>query len=282
MYHYNQLPTIKTKLYEMKKLNLLLTIILGITILSCSSDDENSSGNDSDLIGTWYGVSSTFNGNNSGIPDNSILKFTTDNRVEFIYEGFGNNGEDISEFGDWLENGNTLTITFDEADAGLENYVLEILELNDTTLKWRTEIVGEGTLIETFSKNQNATVDLSQFQDYNLEFTVDIAAFGPNEPYEFQATFLTTDGDDQVVEMTETYSGLTANTDDFISDSKIVKEYKVVGVRATAVSSNVGALQVKLTRVSNQNEIVNSFENIPNSATISYDFETGNETSTSN
>ncbi|WP_157717168.1 lipocalin family protein [Formosa sp. Hel1_31_208] len=266
----------------MKKLNLLLTIILGITILSCSSDDENSSGNDSDLIGTWYGVSSTFNGNNSGIPDNSILKFTTDNRVEFIYEGFGNNGEDISEFGDWLENGNTLTITFDEADAGLENYVLEILELNDTTLKWRTEIVGEGTLIETFSKNQNATVDLSQFQDYNLEFTVDIAAFGPNEPYEFQATFLTTDGDDQVVEMTETYSGLTANTDDFISDSKIVKEYKVVGVRATAVSSNVGALQVKLTRVSNQNEIVNSFENIPNSATISYDFETGNETSTSN
>ncbi|MFC5194810.1 hypothetical protein ACFPH8_05665 [Bizionia hallyeonensis] len=63
---------------------------------------------------------------------------------------------------------------------------------------------------------------------------------GPNEPYEFQATFITTDGDDQVVEMTETYSGLTANTDDFISDSKIVKEFKVVGVRATAVSSNVG------------------------------------------
>lgn len=266
----------------MKKLNLLLTIILGITILSCSSDDENSNGNYSDLIGTWYGISSTFNGNNAGIPDNSIVKFTSDNRVEFIYEGFGNNGEDISEFGDWTENGNTLTITWEDSDPGLENYVLEILELNESTLKWQTEITGEGTLIETFSKNQNATVDLSQFQDFNLEFTVDIAAFGPNEPYEFQATFITTDGDNQLVETTETYSGLTVNTDDFISDSKIVKEYKVVGVRATAVSNNVGGLVVKLTKVSDQNEVMNTWENIPNSATITYDFETGTETTTSN
>lgn len=266
----------------MKKLNLLLTIILGITILACSSDDSDDNGNNSNLIGTWYGISSTFNGNNSGIPDNSILKFTSDNRVEFIYEGFGNNGEDISEFGDWTENGNTLTITWDDSDPGLENYVLEILELNESTLKWQTEITGEGTLIETFSKNQNATVDLSQFQDYNLEFTVDIAALGPNEPYEFQATFITTAGDDQLVETTETYSGLTANTDDFISDSKIVKEYKVVGVRATAVSDNVGGLVVKLTKVSDQNEVMNTWENIPNSATITYDFETGTETTTSN
>ncbi|AUP80321.1 lipocalin-like domain-containing protein [Flavivirga eckloniae] len=266
----------------MKKLNLLLTIILGITILSCSSDDENNNGNNSTLIGTWYGISSTFNGNNSGIPDNNILKFTSNNRVEFIYEGFGNNGENVSEFGDWTENGNTLTIVWDDSDPGLENYVLEILELNDSTLKWRTEITGEGTLIETFSKNQNATVDLSQFQDYNLEFTVDIAASGPNDPYEFQATFITTDGDNQVIEMTETYSGLTANTDDFISDSKIVKEYKIVGVRVTAVSSNIGGLVVKLTKVSDQNKVMDSFESIPNSATITYNFETRTETTTSN
>ncbi|MFC5194811.1 hypothetical protein ACFPH8_05670 [Bizionia hallyeonensis] len=84
----------------MKKLNLLLTIILGITILSCSSDDENSNGNNSDLFGTWYGISSTFNENNTRIPNNSILKFTTDNRVEFVHQGFGNSGEDISEFGE--------------------------------------------------------------------------------------------------------------------------------------------------------------------------------------
>jgi len=274
----------------MKKLNLLLTIILGITILSCSSNNENGNENNSDLIGTWYGISSTFNGGNSGVPYNNILKFTSDNRVEFIYEGFGNSGEDISDFGDWSENGNTLTITWDDSDPGLENYVLEILELTETSLKYTTDIYGEnngqevfeGTLIETFSKNQNATVDLSQFQDYILEFTVDIAALGPNEPYEFQATFITTDGDNEVVEMTETYSGLTANTDDFISDSKIVKEHKIIGVRATAVSSNVGGLIVKLTKVSDQNEVMNTWENIPNSATITYDFETGTETTTSN
>ena len=266
----------------MKKINLLLTIILGITILSCSSDDSDDNETNSNLIGTWYGISSIFNGNNSGIPDNNIVKFTSDNRVEFIYEGFGNNGEDISEFGDWTENGSTLTITWDDSDPGLENYVLKILELNESTLKWQTEITNEGTLIETFRKNQNATVDLSQFQDFNLEFTVDIAALGPNEPYEFQVTFITTDGDNQLIETIETYSGLTANTDDFISDSKIVKGYKVVGVRATAVSNNVGGLIVKLTKVSNQNEVMNTRENILNTTTITYNFETGTETSTSN
>lgn len=266
----------------MKTSNLLLTLILGIILSSCSSDDSNTPLNTSNLIGTWYGISSTLNGNNTGIPDHNVMTFTVDNRVVFTYEGFGNNGEDISEYGNWVENGSTLTITWDDSDSDLENYVLEILELNQTTLKWRTEIAGEGTLIETFSKNQNATVDLTQFQDYNLEFTVDIAAFGPNEPYEFQATFITTDGNNQIVETTETYSGLTANTDDFISDSQIVKEFKVVGVRATAISDNIGGLIVKLTKVADQTEVMNTWENIPNSTTISYDFETEMTSTSSN
>ncbi len=101
----------------MKKRNLLCGFLIATMILtSCSNDDNNDGQTDASIVGTWTGVSSTFNGQNSGIPDNNILKFTSDNRAEFFYEGFGNNGEDISEFGDWSKNGNILTITWDESD----------------------------------------------------------------------------------------------------------------------------------------------------------------------
>ena len=138
----------------MKKRNLIFGILIGfLTFTSCSSDDDNDdSGTDVSIIGTWSGTSSTFNGNNSGIPDNNIVKFTSDNRTEFVYKGLGNNGQDISEFGNWTKSGNTLTITWDDADPGLENYVLKILLLNESTLKWQTEITGEGTLIEVFER----------------------------------------------------------------------------------------------------------------------------------
>lgn len=130
------------------------TIISFLSITNCSSDDNsNESDTNTTLIGTWLGVSSTFNGNNAGIPDNNIVKFTSNNRAEFIYEGFGNNGEDISEFGDWSRNGNTLILNWDEADSGNETYTLQIIELTENSLKWETEISGEGTLTETFERN---------------------------------------------------------------------------------------------------------------------------------
>ncbi|WP_431135093.1 lipocalin family protein [Psychroserpens mesophilus] len=138
----------------MKKRILIYGILITILpFISCSSDDDNSNSNNStnaSLIGTWNGTASTFNSQNAGIPDNNIVKFTSDNRTEFIYEGFGNNGEDISEFGDWSKNGNTLTIIWDDADSDNETYILQISELTENSLKWETEISGEGTLTETF------------------------------------------------------------------------------------------------------------------------------------
>lgn len=268
----------------MKKLNLLLTIFIGIIILSCSSSDENDNENNDDLIGTWYGISSTLNGNNSGIPDNSILRFTSDNRVEFVYENSGNNGEDISEFGDWTKNENLLTINWDDSDPGLENYILEILELNESTLKWRTEINGEGTLIETFSKNQNATVDLNQFPDYELAIRVESTTMG--EPFEFQAIYMTTNGDNVLVEDAQTYSGVNCCTDTYTLDSRIVKEYKVVGVKIIAVTGNISWVNATLTKVSDQNEVMDETGTINNtagnSATIIYNFETNTATVTEN
>tara|TARA_R100001369_G_scaffold10176_1_gene23164 strand:+ start:15919 stop:16326 length:408 start_codon:yes stop_codon:yes gene_type:complete len=129
------------------------TILIALLIFSsCSSNDDETSNEDSSIVGTWIGVSSTFNGETSGTPDNSIVKFTSNNETEFIYEGFGNDGEDITETGSWAKSGNTLTITWDESDSGLETYVLTITEISGTTLTWETAISGEGTLSETFQK----------------------------------------------------------------------------------------------------------------------------------
>lgn len=128
------------------------TLIVLLILSSCSSSDDSSNAEEGFIIGTWLGVSSTFNGNNSGMPDNNIVKFTSNNRTEFVYEGFGSNGADITETGSWAKSGNTLTITWDEADAGLETYILTITELSSNSLIWKTEISGEGTLIETFQK----------------------------------------------------------------------------------------------------------------------------------
>jgi hypothetical protein len=128
------------------------TLIALLILTSCSSSDDNNNSEEGSIIGTWIGVSSTFNGNNSGVPDNNIVKFTSNNRAEFIYEGFGSNGSDITETGSWAISGTTLTITWDEADAGSETYVLTITELSSTSLSWETVITGEGTLVETFRK----------------------------------------------------------------------------------------------------------------------------------
>lgn len=276
----NPLFTLSKNL-PMKKLNLLLLVILGTTFFSCSSSDSDENGNISKIIGTWYGISSTFNGNNSGVPDNSIVIFTSNNRVEFIYEGFGNNGEDISEYGNWSIIGNTLTITWDDSDPTLENYVLEIVELNQSTLKWQTEIAGGGTLIETFSTNQNATVDLSQFQDYVFEYVVALSNENQDESYEFKLTIITTNGDNGIEEISEIVSG---SFDDasvlFHHHFAVVKEYKVVGIKVEQTTTNIINLSASLKKESDLNEVLTVDTAIPNSGTITYDFETGIETIT--
>lgn len=134
----------------MKK--LITVFLLVLLTFSCSSNDDNNDSEEGSIIGTWQGVSSTLNGNDRGVPSNSIVKFTSNNKTEFVYEGYGNNGEDITETGSWVKSGNTLTITWDDADAGLEAYVLTITELSSISLTWKTTISGEGELIETFQK----------------------------------------------------------------------------------------------------------------------------------
>lgn len=58
-------------------------------------------------------ISRSFSGYDFGITDNNIIKFTTGDRTEFIYKGFGENREDDSQLGNWSRSGNTLTIEWD-------------------------------------------------------------------------------------------------------------------------------------------------------------------------
>ena len=82
----------------MKKLNLLFTIFIGITILSCSSDDDNNQtpDNTSKLIKkvTLSNQNQTYSVNFSYNSDNSIDKLEyLDTGGDFIEQYFYNNGE---------------------------------------------------------------------------------------------------------------------------------------------------------------------------------------------
>lgn len=136
----------------MKKLLLTsLAIIFSLFILSCSNDDDNNNLSNDLIVGKWFGVSSTFNGNPSGVPDSSPIEFNSNGKVTFTYLGFGTNGEDITESGTWTKNGNDLVISWDDADPGLETTHFEITELSSNTLKWNTT-ADNFPVTETYSK----------------------------------------------------------------------------------------------------------------------------------
>lgn len=134
----------------MKKIVLIAFVL--VVFISCSSDDNSVGSNNNLIVGTWTGVSSIWNGNDLGVPDSNIVIFTSNNRTEFIYQGFGNNGEDISEFGSWTKVQNIITITWDESDIGEETTIFQIEELTESNLRWLENVEGEGTLIETYQK----------------------------------------------------------------------------------------------------------------------------------
>jgi hypothetical protein len=135
-------------------------------------------------------------------------------------------------------------------------------------------------ILSCSSDNDNDTIDLSQFQDYIFDFEVVISGVNQVELYEYQVTLITTDGDDQIVEETETVSGELNGTLSILTE-KLVKGYKVVGIRVEEVTNNINHFIVRLYNASDQNEVINVFSLIPNSATITYNFETGTETITS-
>ena len=133
----------------LKKLTLCLISIL--TLTACSNDDASKAETEStNLIGNWNVTSSKLN--NLTVTSHNKITFTTNNKILALYKGAGKNKQDITETGTWTKTNNTITITWDSADKGLEIYNLTIIESTATKLKWSTVISGEGTLIEELVK----------------------------------------------------------------------------------------------------------------------------------
>ena len=132
----------------MKK-SILLFAFLTFSLFSCSNSDNNSSIDTTQLVGTWLLESAKLDGEEVGSSDEA--RFTSNGRAFYTYYNFGTNGQDITENADYSLNGNTLTVTYDDADPGNGTDTFQILELTATKLKVRSSD-SEGTLIEIYNK----------------------------------------------------------------------------------------------------------------------------------
>jgi len=125
---------------------VILGLIIGVmAMVSCSNENDNNSVEP--LIGTWKGTTSSFAG--MELSPQKFVKFSSNGRTEFISTVSEN--QNISRYGDWTKNGDTLTITWDEGNP----YILQILELSQTSLKWKNDSYGgqiSGSRYDSFER----------------------------------------------------------------------------------------------------------------------------------
>ncbi len=136
----------------MKK-SILFFTFLTFYLFSCSSSDDNNSSIDTNqLVGTWLLESAKLDGEEVG--SSYKVQFTSAKKAKFYYKNPTSNttfGPDIIDNGNYSLNGNSFTITWDDSDPGNETDTFQILELTSTKLKVKSSD-DEGTLIETYTK----------------------------------------------------------------------------------------------------------------------------------
>jgi hypothetical protein len=115
---------------------------------SCANTDDNET--ELSVIGGWTVDESILNG--EVVTNQSVIRLlSADNRTEFRYlDDIEGNLELRIEQGDWTMNENVLTIDFDNPD--FEPKVYTITNLQSSSMKWESEIFGEGILKETLTK----------------------------------------------------------------------------------------------------------------------------------
>lgn len=142
-----------------KMKQLFFSALLAITLIGCSDDDNNTTDNsNSSVIGIWQLHERSLNDNAFNLTacqKENTVEFTPDGRVEFAYSTGSNSSNcqtDAIETGEWVKNGNEVSITWDDSDEGLEVYHVTITKLSDSNLKWKSIVTGEGLLEETYFK----------------------------------------------------------------------------------------------------------------------------------
>lgn len=117
----------------MKNTNFLFVLLATLLIFTgCSSDDDNPNSN-SPILGTWsYNANKVSDWNNGDwIYDVEpiSLEFSSDGTFIDKYDG------EIDGEGTWSISGDTLAMTYEDIELGDETVYLEIVLLNDTTLR---------------------------------------------------------------------------------------------------------------------------------------------------
>lgn len=116
----------------MRKLNLLLVILIGITFLSCSSDDNDSSSNDPTLIGEWILVNQIYDGQNENLSDCELQETLTFNSNGTLVSYYTDNDpcEFFTETQQYELNGDELKILFGQNS----DFRFNVLTLSTTEL----------------------------------------------------------------------------------------------------------------------------------------------------
>ncbi|MBO6881333.1 lipocalin family protein [Winogradskyella sp.] len=124
----------------MKKLNLLLGLLIGLTILSCSSDDNDSNTNEPTIIGEWILVNQIYDGQNENLSDCELQETLTFNSNGTLISYYTDNDpcEFFTETQQYELNENELKIIFGQNS----DFRFNVLTLSATEL-----------IIENFYRN---------------------------------------------------------------------------------------------------------------------------------
>jgi hypothetical protein len=130
--------------------------------------------------------------------------------------------------------------------------------------------------------DDNNTDDSTKVRDNNFQISICMESTYEPEFYEYYFTLISTNEEDQIIERTDTSTGeILPNQLICDSYSLFVDEYKLVGVRVTPITKNLQTLTAILSRVSDSTEVLNRTIEIPSTVLITYDFEKGSESITS-
>jgi len=127
----------------MKKLNLIIGILIGITFLSCSSDENNNSTQQDPIIGVWKLTSIELNGENSDLHQCMLEQTNTYKENGNFLSYFWQNEVEPCEFStvtfQYILEGNILTSInpFETIDNIPFQVTNEIITLNEITLIYK-------------------------------------------------------------------------------------------------------------------------------------------------
>lgn len=109
--------------------NIILTFIFLISLNSCSNDDNNGSGNNSKIVGTW----GTEWNDGSGVSVHPKFTFLSNGNVKYYTYPSGSQPE-LEEIGTYSLNGDILVMNFPE--TVLIKFKNKVIFVSDTEMEF--------------------------------------------------------------------------------------------------------------------------------------------------